>query len=316
MTSINIHNIIDYTSTILKKSSTNIIVRIAVNLFFLGLIGIIFYQNRQIIPVVWNSLSIQKFVTCLLLYIISLVIQATIWISMIGYRQQHWYQGFDDFIQTYLMGRLPGGWWKWLGRITVYRALHLSKTTVLWVSVAELALLTISGASIIIVVSLSSPIWQSLTVFLSLILAWLFFKLFIVRRPECHHLGSPWQLIWYWCGYSVAWLLGATILYLLAAPLSVTPLSLKDTVLISTMSGLAGIVVQFLPISALLRDIALGSLLNRFMDLPQIVIAVFMIRIIYSLGDMASSWITSIILLLMRHRLTNKPRSDTPYTAE
>ena len=316
MTSINIHNIIEHISAILKKPSTNIIVRAIVNLFFLGLTGIIFYQNRQIIPVVWNSLSIQKFVTCLLLYITSLVIQATIWINMIGYRQQNWYQGFDDFMQTYLMGRLPGGWWKWLGRVTVYRALHLSKTTVLWVSIAELVLLTMSGTSIIIVVSLSSPIWQSLTVLLSLILSWLFFKLLIVRRPECYHLRSSWQLIWYWCGYSTAWLLGATILYLLAAPLSVTPLTLKDTVLLSTMSGLAGLVLQFLPISALLRDLALGALLNRFMDLPQVVIVVFIIRIIYNLSDMSSSLITSAILLLMRHRSTNEPRSDTPYAAE
>lgn len=239
----------------------------------------------------------------------SLTIQAIVWIDMVGYRWPTWQRAIDDFIQTYLMGRLPGGWWKWLGRATLYRAEHLTTNSVLWVNVIELVLLIFTGTVIVVVLNISWPFLQALVVMLCLFLIWKTLSLFAVRKSEFCHWNSLWRVILWCVGYTAAWLLGAIILFLLAAPFGAKSFSMIDAIRFGTISGIVGLLLQFIPISTLFRDLTLFALLNRFMDISQIVVVIFTIRLLYGIGDLVSAWVVALTLFVVRRTSEQKLRS-------
>ncbi|MGQ9612265.1 MAG: hypothetical protein ACUVSL_16190 [Chloroflexus sp.] len=279
--------------------------KIGVNVLLLVMLLIVILQNHQSLQSLYQLLSVKNVFLIPLLYLTSLSIQMTIWIDMIGYKQTQWKYAIDDFIQTYLMGRLPGGLWKWVGRITVYRAHHLSKTTAVWVNIMEVSLLITSGVIILLLLKLSSIVLQITVLGVYFLLVWLIMFLVAVIKPELTH----WKVFhrsFFWCmGYSISWLLGSYILFLLVSPLSGLPFSLWDAVFVGILSGIAGQLLQFIPVSTLLRDLTLFALLGKLLTVPQIILVVFALRVMYSLSDIVSSWVITLAVSLIGNRKAN-----------
>lgn len=271
-----------------------------VNTLLLVFFLIVLYQNQHLFFNLMQVLSLKNTILYVTVYIISLLIQAIIWIDMMGYRQHDWQRAIGDFIQTYLMGRLPGGWWKWLGRATAYRAEHLSTISVLWVNVTELLLLIFTGLIIVLILSISSFPIQVLICILYPVTVWKLLSIVMNRKPEFHHWKILWRVIMWCSGYAIAWFLGAFILFRLVAPFSTVPFSIIDALRLGTISGIVGMILQFLPVSTLFRDITLFALLNPFMDLPQIMMVIFAMRLMYGISDLAAGWGISLVLLIMR----------------
>lgn len=271
-----------------------------VNILLLSFFLVVMYQNQHLFLSFIRVLSLENIISCIVFYMISLLIQAIIWIDMMGYRQYDWQRAIDDFIQTYLMGRLPGGWWKWIGRITAYRAEHLSTTSVFLVNVTEFLLLIFTGLIIILILSISSLFVQVLMAILYPFIVWRVFSVLVARKSEFHHWRILWRVILWCSGYTIAWVLGAFILLRLVVPFSPVPFLIVDALRLGTMSGVVGMILQFLPVSTLFRDITLFALLDSFMDLPQIVVVVFSIRLIYGVSDLISAWSISLVLFLLR----------------
>lgn len=271
-----------------------------VNALLLSLFLTVIYQNQYILPSFIQALSLKNVILCIAFYVASLIIQAVIWIDMMGYRQHDWQRAIDDFIQTYLMGRLPGGWWKWIGRATTHRAAHLSTASVFWVNVTEFGLLIFAGLSIILILSIPSLFVQTLIAILYPVIVWRSFSVLVARKPEFHHWLALRRVILWCSGYTIAWMLGAFILLRLVVPFSPEPFSIIDALRMGTMSGVVGMILQFLPVSTLFRDITLFALLDSFIETPQIVMVVFAIRLIYGVSDLVAAWGVSLALFLLR----------------
>ncbi len=288
-----------FTQTLMQR-----ILKPVINTLFLVLTLFIFYQNQHLLPTLSKSLSIQNVILCIVLYMLSLIIQAAIWIDMIGYRRHDWQRAIDDFIQTYLMGRLPGGWWKWLSRVTVYRAEHLSTKAAFWVNTTELALLILTGITIVFVLCIPALLFQLVIVILYPLIVWKVLASLVTQNSEFNHWRSFWRVGWWCTGYTTAWLLGAFILFILSTPFISKPLSIIDALRLGTISGIVGLILQFIPISTLFRDLTLFALLDQFMEVPQIVLTIFAIRLIYSISDLISAWGISLILFVIRRYTT------------
>lgn len=266
-------------------------IELGLNLFLLAVVALIIYQNGELLPILGRSLSLVSLVSCLGLYLLSLSVQAAIWIDLMGYRSGERRLALADYVQTTLMGRLPGGLWKWFGRVTVYRAAHLSTSAILLVNLIELLLLLLTAGLLIALLFPTAWYWRLLVVAAQLLLASA-----IVWRLTPLVPGLQRRLIVVrvagWCaGYLLAWGCGALILYLIAQPFSQTPLDLVTVLRLTSVSGVVNLLFQILPVSLLFRDLTLLALLGPFMSSPQAIVVIFALRLVSSICELLSSWI-------------------------
>ncbi len=266
-------------------------IEVGINLFLLAVVALIIYQNSELLPTLGQSLALSSLLSCLGLYLLSLSIQAAVWIDLMGYRPGERRAALADYIQTTLMGRLPGGWWKWFGRVTVYRAAHLSTRAILLVNLIELLLLMLAAG---IVIALLSPIawyWRLLAIVVQgLAAGGLLWRLRpIVPGLQRRLIGL--RVVGWSGSYLLAWGCGALILYLLAQPFSRIPLDLSTVLRITCLSGVVNLLFQLLPVSLLFRDLTLLALLGSFMSSAQAVVVIFALRLVSSVCELISSWI-------------------------
>lgn len=274
-------------------------IELGLNLFLLAVVALIIYQNGELLPILGRSLSLVSLVSCLGLYLLSLSIQAAVWIDLMGYGSGERRMALTDYVQTTLMGRLPGGLWKWFGRVTVYRATHLSTSTILLVNLIELLFLFLSAGLLIALLFPVAWYWRLLALVVQCLLAG-----GIVWRltPLIPGLQRRWILLRAvgWCGsYMLAWGCGALILYLLAQPFSQTPLDLLTVLRLTCLSGVVNLLFQILPVSLLFRDLTLLALLGPFMSSPQAIVVIFALRLVSSICELLSSWILMAVARLL-----------------
>jgi hypothetical protein len=266
-------------------------IEVGINLFLLAVVALIIYQNSELLPTLGQSLALGSLVSCLGLYLLSLSIQAAIWIDLMGYRPGERRAALADYIQTTLMGRLPGGWWKWFGRVTVYRAAHLSTRAILLVNLIELLLLMLTAG---IVIALLLPIawyWRLLAIAVqSLAVGGLLWRLAPIVPGLQRRFIFLRAVVWS-SGYILAWGCGALILYLLAQPFSRMQLDLFVVLRLTCLSGVVNLLFQLLPVSLLFRDLTLLALLGSFMSSAQAVVVIFALRLVSSVCELLSSWI-------------------------
>jgi hypothetical protein len=285
----------------------------AVNGLLLGLVGLVIYQNRDLLPILGQSLAPHVLLFCLGLYFLSLMIQAAIWIDMMGYRAGEYRTAVEDYIQTTLMGRLPGGVWKLLGRITLYRAPRLSVRTILAINIFELFLLMLAAGIILFALTPIPAASLILVVIAAIGAGWVSIRKLAPVIPGLQRPAALLRLLLWLLGYMLAWLCGAAILYLLVTPFSGTALNLADALRLACASGVVNLIFQFLPVSLLFRDLTLVVLLVPFMSQPQAIVAIFALRLVSSICELISSWLLlGLVRRLHRHddvavRMMNEP---------
>lgn len=260
------------------------------NITLLSIVAVIIYRYQDLLPVLRQSLSIPSVMGCLSLYLISFLVQGGVWIDMMGYRRSDWHTAINDYVQTNLMGRLPGGWWKFLGRVTIYRASHVSIRTIVAINLFELLLLLLAGASLLTLVALTSwPVKMAL-IASQFSIAIVLIRYLVVAVPHLKRRSAGRILFWYGA-YAFAWWCGALILHLIAVPFSPSSFRVTDAVRLATLSGIVNMAFQFLPVNLLFRDLTLFTLLEPFMSFSHAIVLIFALRLIYSIGELLSSWL-------------------------
>jgi hypothetical protein len=262
---------------------------LGLNLALLALVGLIIYQHQELLPTLREALSPQILVACLGLYLLSLLFQTVIWIDLMGYQLSEYPVAVEDYVQTNLMSRLPGGIWKLIGRMTIYRTPRLSAGAVLVINLFELLLLILSAGLIVSLLLPLAPGWRALIVGGILVALGLSVRRLGGLVPGLQRpLPLLRPLIWL-AGYLLCWLGGAALAYLIFLPFA--SLSFLDLLLPVTLSGMVSLALQFLPISLLFRDLTLVTLMAPFMSPSQAIVAIFALRLVSSVCELLASWL-------------------------
>jgi hypothetical protein len=262
---------------------------VLVSLSQVVLLGVLLYRNKETLPLVARLVAPSIIGSCLLLYLISLLLQFSIWSDLLGYRRAEQGRALEEYIRTNFMGRLPGGLWKIVGRMTIYRAPRLPARAILVVNVLEILLMLLASAAVIF---LSSSLdWRlRLAGLCSLALTLLLLAVLAARMQSVlQSVHSPVHWIAWTGGYIVAWLCGGMITYLVIAPFDVT-ITFSDALRYWCIAGATGLLLQVIPLNILIRDATLVALLQSFMSLTNAIIAAFAVRLVMLVCDLAIGW--------------------------
>jgi hypothetical protein len=203
----------------------------------------------------------------------------------------------EAYIQTIFLGRLPGGVWKLIGRITVYRAPHHSIRAIVTINLAEIGLVLFANAVLLLfLVDVNWRLWVAgvTGVLLAAFLAW---------RAGGSALASYKLVSWLtWIGcYMLSWVCGALMLYMIVGPFEGS-IALLDSLRFWCIAGAAGILLQVLPLSSLVRDMTLVAMLQGSMPLASAVVAGFAMRLFLSMCELLTGWSLLWLLGLFAHR--------------
>lgn len=264
-------------------------VGLLINILLIGLLVAILYQNQEILPFIGYIFTPRTIISSLVLYLLSLVIQFLIWFELMDYRRLEYQRAIEEYIQTIFMGRLPGGLWKLVGRITVYRAPRLSPKTIIIVNLIEIIL---SLLACFIILLLTIDITHLLRIAgIGTIIALLSGISMYVGRffPQLRLFQQRWRWFIWVCGFMGAWLCGGLIVYLVASPLSAM-ISLGTAIMVWCVAGGIGLIFQVLPLSVLIRDATIAGLLQSFMPLSSAIVAAFAVRMIMMVSELVVGW--------------------------
>lgn len=275
-------------ATVLQSPRVRRPLSIALNLLVLGLLAIILYDNRQDLPLLARLVSWRLLAVCALWYTASFGVQLYVWADMTGFRRGEWLEAIEQYVRTTFMARLPGGLWKFVGRMTVYRAPRISARSALTVSLLEVLLLLVTAGVLLLIVAPLPWLLRAGGLLVLLLLCGI-----LVLRMS--HLvpglaeRRPIRWLWWMASYAASWVFGALMLYAIAAELA-HPIALAQAVQFWCIAGTAGIALQILPVSALFRDGALALLLQAAMPLHVAVIATLALRVMLAVFEVVIGW--------------------------
>jgi len=236
------------------------------------------------------------------IYLLSLIVQFYVWTRIISFHRKVSWQDVDIYARMILMRSLPGGAWHWVGRISMYSGgTEVPTRVVVLGNFLEWALLTLSGAGIFFA---TLPI-PGLGVILAALIFCAFLAVAISVQPGTQKWtirlaeGSLWMAL-----YSMAWFLGATILYLIAqAVAGPSQLNGWETLKAWTLTGSLGMLITMLPSSLGVREITLVWMLQARLTPSVALLIALMLRIIYTLADAIwgmIGWLISTLILRNR----------------
>lgn len=266
------------------------ILGIALNLLLAALLAKLLYNNKDSLPLLAPLLSPWFIGLSLLLYLSAFLIQFAVWMDLMGYPGRLTRRALEDYIRTTFMGRLPGGFWKLVGRMTVYRAPGHSSKTIIIINLLELAIALLASALLLVIlwpITLWLRIASGTAVIASMFVLMIQSSRLLpsnpVFRKATHWLG-------WWIGYVVSWLCGALIVYIIVSQFS-SSLTIYDIIRYWCLASAAGLLLQILPLSTLLRDATLVALLQPHMPIARAVIAAFAIRATLTICELLIGWL-------------------------
>jgi hypothetical protein len=287
---------------------------ILLNLLLIFLFAGVIYQNRELLPQASSLLTPPIIGACLGLYALSLLVQFLIWVDLMGYQGHEYPRALEEYICTTFLGWIPGGVWKYVGRMTIYRAPRLSSRAILMNNLVEICLLLLANGSILLAVSpLPWPYRLAGGGILLLVLV-LLSRAIAPSLPSFASPSSPasaappragrwtvWTVWMVWTGgYGLAWLCGGAITFLVVSAFHV-PLLLSDALAYWCIAGASGILMQALPINALVRDVTMTMLLTRTgMPLSEAVIAAFALRLMMLACELSLGWAALALVSLKK----------------
>lgn len=237
------------------------------------------------------------------IYLLSLVIQFYVWTRIISFHRKVDWQDVNIYARMILMRSLPGGAWHWVGRISMYSGgTDVPTRVVVLGNFLEWALLTLSGAGIFFI---NLPIPSVLGSILAILTFCAALALAVAWQPATQKWptrlveGSFWVTL-----YSIAWFLGATILYLIVqAVAGPDRLNVWEAFKTWTLTGSLGMLITMLPSSLGVREITLVWMLQAKLTPSIALLIALMLRIIYTLADAILGmigWLISFLILRKR----------------
>lgn len=285
-----IHIFKGYLNTLLRSRYTRYINRL-VNVLLLVLVSALIYQNKDQIAQFKAIVDPRNILLCLLAYAISYTLQFLIWSGLMGYPSGMKLDALRDYVNTTLMGRLPGSVWKLLGRLTIYKTETVSSRTVVLVNLTEMLIIGLGNACLLIILRSSQPFQQAVFALLALAILLAAIK---INRP---YLSQGSIRIWHWISWLVcamgAWLAGGVFIYLLVNPFFVlanATVNILSVILIWCRVGAAGLILQIVPLGSFLRDATLVVFLQSVIPLSHALIAATVVRLALLVSDVCIGW--------------------------
>lgn len=244
----------------------------------------------------------------LLLYPVSLIVQAAVWgmmIARLGQVTTGW-RDVEIYAYTHLMRRLPGAMWYLVGRTVEYQERGIRASVTLAASGLEWLLLILVALSLFSALNLSGPgSWLLALVLLALFVLvissalkalpavrsqrwvpnfarnWLA-NLSAARMPKSKDLAL-WVIL-----YAVAYVIGGAILFLLTrgvAPQS--DITLPDAIRIWALGGGIGLLVStIVPAGLGIRELTLTALLSPYVPTVGALLVAVLLRMLFIVGDL------------------------------
>jgi uncharacterized membrane protein YbhN (UPF0104 family) len=224
-----------------------------------------------------------------------------------------------------IVRRVPGAIWQLAGRTYLYHQADTTLAVPLWGTFWEIVVQVSSGFFVTLLMLLFSPRLLdelpggSLWLLALIPIGWLVFRpqdvVTIARRLVPRLSGVPeldWRKVAVWLGlYTLIWITGGTILYLLICAFGQSALSLYPvSVALVAASGVLAIIVSPIPGGLGAREIALTFLLQLYVQSPVAVTVTILLRLTSLLGE---ALIAFLVFLAARgkHWWSQSPR-NTP----
>jgi hypothetical protein len=279
----------------------------AINGSILLILGLILYKNLDILPQLARVFSFSVFGPAFALYFASLLVQFLIWMDLMGYQRIETSRAIEEYVNTLLMGMLPGGLWKIFGRMTMYRAPRLSANTILMINLVEMLLLLVANATVLLLII---PLGWSLRIVGLLVLLLAVAVLRTRLSPSLpsfqKHRSAGLSIStllhwWLWIGgYMIAWVCGGAITLLVLSGFGIS-LSFVQALSYWCVASAAGLVLQAIPINAIIRDATIVALLvQTSLPLPEAIIVAFALRLMMMASEVSISWTSLGIIWLIR----------------
>ncbi len=260
------------------------------NGILISLLAALLYQNQHYLPLIAHAFTPGILGGAFLFYLLSLLIQFWVWMSLMDYREGERSRALDEYIRTIFLGRLPGGLWKLVGRMTVYRAPRLSSKEIVFINLVEIGLAL--SACGLIMLSLADVSWVRWLLGLGAMLTVLVgLSVWVTRLlPQLQQLRRVWSWLVWLGAYIGSWLCGSVIVYLVVSTFEPS-IGFSTTLSAWCIAGAAGLVFQVLPLSVLIRDATLAGLLQGAMPLSMAIVAAFAVRLIMMLCELGAGWL-------------------------
>jgi hypothetical protein len=269
---------------------------IAVNISLVILFAVLLYTNQTTLPLLIRVMTPAILGACFVFYLSSFLLQFVVWAGLMGYRRAEMVDGLQSYVGTIFMGRLPGGVWKLIGRMTVYKAPQHSLRAVVAINIAEIGIAIFTN--FVLLLFLVDLHWYLRVIGLTGVLV-----IGLLARQAggatLMQYKLPSWLLWVGC-YMLAWVFGALMVYAIVGAFGV---KLPILVLLRfwCLAGAAGILLQVLPLSSLVRDMTLVAMLQSSMPIASAVVAGFAMRLFLSMCELLSGWLILGLLWLMDH---------------
>lgn len=277
---------------------------LGINVLLVAIVAALVYQNRELLPIVARLVSPWMIGVCLLLYLFSLLLQSFVWMNLMGYPSAERGTALAEYIRTIFMGWLPGGLWKLVGRMTVYRPKRLSSANVLAVNLIEVVLSLLANA--LLLIGISSTAWPMRAGGIALLALGptLLAPSLSGRLPSLLEHRSPARWLAWLISYVLSWLSGGMITYLVIAPFGPQG-GLVEALRLWCIAGGAGVILQILPFSMLARDATLVVLLRSSLPLDKAIVAAFAVRLTMMACELVAGWaLLALIRLVKRDVVT------------
>lgn len=280
-----------YLGSILRSKYTKYI-NTLVNVMLFVLVSSLIYQNRDQISQFKAIFDLKNLLLCLFSYAIAYILQFFIWSGLMGNHAGGRVNALRDYVNTTLMGRLPGSVWKILGRVTIYKTNTISSRTVVLINLTEMLVIGLGNAILLILLGSWHIAYQILLMALSLAI------LLIAKRINKPYLSREKNRIWHWSWWLICamgeWICGGIFVYLLIHPflvLAQASISVLAVIVIWCRVGAAGLILQIIPLGSFFRDATLVIFLQSVMPLSHALIAATVVRLGLLMADVSIGWL-------------------------
>lgn len=240
------------------------------------------------------------FLLSLVFGFVSLILQAMNWNIIVGNKYSNLTNNIEIYFKTLLMRRLPGGFWHWHGRVSLYNnAIEQTSNKIGKANTIEFLGLVLSGATTFLLVEYFC--WGWMLFFFSYLVLF-----YLGKEKHKKRVAKYFVPLILLLSYMICWLMGGLILHTLLTYISPKiSITLLKSIAFWVITGTVGTVFFFMPVTGIFRELTLTALLSPYLDFSKIILLSLLIRVILYLCDVSVSLI-GLGLIALNNKKSSK----------
>ena len=298
-----------------SRSFGQILLAVGTLLFSLAILAFLLYRERdQLLQIQWRFDPI-LIAGAFLAYLVGLGVVALVWADMMRCfgSTLPYTTHIEYFCLSHLAKRLPGTVWYLAGRTYLYKQAGDSLRLVTFASSIEILIMIVSGVLTSLLFTGYSlteltPLpwwgWIGLAV-IGLLLLHPRTLHYAVRRFNVKSLPTlRYRRLWLWIGlYSIPWIIGGIVLYLIANLVTVVSLTHLPYVIGSwSLVGTLSFLVFFLPTNLGFSEVGLSLLLVTIIPSALAVVIAIVNRIVLLISEIVGIGLVLLLIRVVRGR--------------